>query len=314
MRQLQLLACMILLNTICYNHQTYTYQEPIDTITFQISKKEIFIITIALGTIVLSWIFKCIINNQKTFSSSQTIINGNGKKKIKKINIDNVTEFYLAGIGNLTIEQSETQRETLTIIADANIMPHLKHVINLISFYSSDKQLKLYIEDNITINPWIPITYHAIINNINKISSSGSMNTQSKNTLKTNILNINNSGKGNINLSVNVKEAAINLSGSGDIELSGTTTDQFIKFSGTGNIKFSGTTTNQNINLSGTGQYNAYNLESQNALIKLSGSGSVYVNVQKDLSYKLSGVGDICYKGNPTVKGSKSGIGKIKQA
>jgi hypothetical protein len=296
MRQLQLLAFMILCNTICYNNQTYTYQEPINfsingTQVMSIHKNFIFIIPIALSAIILSCIFKHYNNDQNSSSSSQITIKGNGISETKKLDITGITQIYTGGIGNLIIEQDETQPELLTITADENVMPYLKHALSGISH----EQLSLGIENNVTIQSRIPITYHAIIKNINKISSSGTMDIQSKNTIKTNVLDIDKSGTGNINLSIDVDKVILNHSGTSNTELSGTATEQ-------------------KINFSGTGKYNAYKLLSQKASLNLSGVGTAHVNVKNKLAYTLSGIGSIYYKGNPELNGSTSGLGKIKKA
>jgi hypothetical protein len=205
------------------------------------------------------------------------------------MNLAGVREISASGFGDLTIEQCRTCPETLTIVADKNIMPHLNSEVR-------NKRLTLGLKDNVSISTQTGINYHAVVQDISKIETSGSSDIQSKGTLKTDTLKIKTSGSGNITATVDVNNLNIDKSGSGT-------------------IKLSGRTHTQNVDLSGSGSYEANQLLSHNAKVNLSGSATTRIHATNKFRYALSGSGSIFYKGNPqSVEGSKSGSGKIRKA
>jgi hypothetical protein len=66
------------------------------------------------------------------------------------------------------------------------------------------------------------------------------------------------------------------------------------------------------LKISAAGKYKALDLESENARIKISGSGSARVSVSGRLDARISGSGSIYYQGRPIVVQSISGAGKVK--
>jgi len=49
------------------------------------------------------------------------------------------------------------------------------------------------------------------------------------------------------------------------------------------------------------------------ARVGISGTGSAHVRVSEQLDARVSGVGSIVYSGNPSVRKSVSGVGRISQ-
>jgi hypothetical protein len=62
---------------------------------------------------------------------------------------------------------------------------------------------------------------------------------------------------------------------------------------------------------SGSGLIYARDLVTQNADVKISGSGDVYVFVVKELGVKITGSGDLFYRGSPTIYSDITGTGEI---
>ena len=67
------------------------------------------------------------------------------------------------------------------------------------------------------------------------------------------------------------------------------------------------------ITLSGVGDVDASNYQVENATVKHSGVGDIKLWVTDSLSGTLSGVGNIRYKGFPTVNVNVSGVGKVSK-
>ncbi len=105
----------------------------------------------------------------------------------------------------------------------------------------------------------------------------------------------------------------ISISGSGRIEtavdcryLEGT-------ISGSGVIYISGVATTTNFNISGSGKIDAFDLETNNCVAHISGSGDVLAQVSNLLDASISGSGNVFYIGDPEIRSSISGSGKIIQ-
>jgi hypothetical protein len=126
-----------------------------------------------------------------------------------------------------------------------------------------------------------------------KISGSGNIKGQSKITVSAMDLGI--SGSGNIVLELEADRINTGISGAGNVTLSGKTTDHKIKVSGSGDIR-------------------ALDLATTNCTIGISGSGNARVNVSSKLDVRISGSGDVQYKGSPgEVNVSGGGSGSVKK-
>ncbi len=122
----------------------------------------------------------------------------------------------------------------------------------------------------------------------------------------------------NVTLKVHVTMPEVHkltVSGSGDIvgKTPITTNDLYTSISGSGNIKLAGKATVHDARISGSGSLSCFDLESENATIKVSGSGDCEVNATKQLKVSISGSGDVAYKGNPSISQSVSGSGSVRR-
>ncbi len=81
---------------------------------------------------------------------------------------------------------------------------------------------------------------------------------------------------------------------------------------GSGKFSIRGEARKQTIKISGSGNYEARNLISDVALVKISGSGKTELNVREELDVRISGSGNVLYRGNPKISQQISGSGKIR--
>ncbi len=88
-----------------------------------------------------------------------------------------------------------------------------------------------------------------------------------------------------------------------------------LRVTGAGALKavLAGEVTDQSISVSGAGDYQAAKLVSDNAVVDVSGAGKIVVNARKTLTARISGAGVVEYLGDPVVKESISGIGRVKR-
>ncbi len=133
------------------------------------------------------------------------------------------------------------------------------------------------------------------IQSIDAVALSGSGDIVGKTTIKTDDFQTAMSGSGDITLAIEASSIDASMSGSGDITLNGRTTDFGATISGSGDIK-------------------AYGLEADNVNATVSGSADIKVTANKMLKARVSGSGDISYRGNPDKVDTKaSGSGDISK-
>jgi len=133
------------------------------------------------------------------------------------------------------------------------------------------------------------------VESVNSIALSGSGDIVGKTTIKTDNFKTAMSGSGDITLDVEANSIDASMSGSGDITLNGSARDFEATISGSGDIK-------------------AYGLEADNVDATVSGSADIKVTAKKMLKARVSGSGDISYRGNPEKVDTKaSGSGDISK-
>jgi hypothetical protein len=88
-----------------------------------------------------------------------------------------------------------------------------------------------------------------------------------------------------------------------------------LRLDGSGAIKanVAGKVQRQRIDLSGAGSFQASKLASDEAVIEVSGAGKAVVNAANSFEVDISGAGAVEYLGDPKVKQSISGIGKVRR-
>ncbi|GJM27967.1 MAG: DUF2807 domain-containing protein [Cyclobacteriaceae bacterium] len=128
-----------------------------------------------------------------------------------------------------------------------------------------------------------------------QVSVSGSGNITGENTLQS-------------------RSLYIGVSGSGKVDLEIKTVDLDSKISGSGNMNLGGSARNTTLEISGSGNLDAENLASENCQVRISGSGNCRVQVDKSLESRVSGSGNVYYRGNPEkLSNHSSGSGSIKK-
>jgi len=130
---------------------------------------------------------------------------------------------------------------------------------------------------------------------ISAVTLSGSGDISGKTLLKAPEFSTTMSGSGDINLEVETDELSASMSGSGDMNLKGAT----------GRFK---------VAISGSGDIDAYDLQAREVDASISGSADIRVNVNELLKARVSGSGNIRYRGNPAKIDTKaSGSGDISR-
>jgi len=216
-------------------------------------------------------------------------VKGNGNMTTIERSVGEYDAVALAGWFDVDLIDG-TEGE-ITLEGESNLLEHIKTEVK-------NGKLSIKVEKGYNLKPssWddgIRITVP--VESISSVALSGSGDIVGKTTIKTDEFNTAMSGSGDITLAVESNSVDASMSGSGDINLSGQTTTFDATISGSGDIK-------------------AYDLEADNVNATVSGSADIKVTANKILKARVSGSGDISYRGNPDKVDTKaSGSGDISK-
>jgi len=200
-----------------------------------------------------------------------------------------VKQVRFKGPGSVKIRQTDKE-ESLTVHAPAYVIRHIVSsvedgILNL--GYVSPQVFSLKVLKEV-------ISYDLKLKQLDALSVSGS---------------------GRVLVpDLDVDKLALSLSGSGKIQFEHMTADLLsVNGSGSGSIIVQGDVETQRVNLSGSGDYQALRLVSDICHINLTGSGGASVLVHDEMIVRLSGSGDIRYKGYPDIQQQITGTGRVKR-
>jgi hypothetical protein len=196
-------------------------------------------------------------------------VRGSGIAKTETREIHGVSAISFTGLGSVVVEQGA--RESLTVTADDNILPLLQTQVNDGTLVLSIKMPTIVTTG---FSPRTPIVFKVVVKDLATIALSGAGNADVR-KLKTDKLDVN--------------------------------------ISGVGNLTISGSTELLNVTLSGVGTFQGEDFAAETANVTCSGTGSAVVKVSEKLDANVSGVGSIEYIGNPQVTEKVTGIGKVKK-
>lgn len=178
----------------------------------------------------------------------------------------------------------------ITLRGDDNLLEHLETEVK-------DGVLQIRPEKgyNLEASSWkgSGILVTVPVESIDHVAMSGSGDITGKTRIKSDRLHVAMSGSGDIALDMEAGALEVALSGSGDISLSGAADQVEIRVSGSGDVK-------------------AYDLEARNVEAVVAGSADIRVTATESLMARVSGSGDIHYRGNPAKVDTKtSGSGDV---
>jgi hypothetical protein len=203
-------------------------------------------------------------------------VKGNGKTVTIERSVGDYDAVAVAGW--FDVKLVDGNEGELTLKGEENLLEYIKTEVK-------DGKLVIKTEKGVNLKPsnWNSGIYITVpVESINMVSLSGSDN------FKTRI-----SGSGDLSLSIEANSIQASMSGSGDMDLSGKTNDLDVQVSGSGDIK-------------------AYDLDAEFVTAQVSGSADIKVTANQMLKARVSGSGDISYKGNPKkIETKTSGSGDI---
>ena len=213
-------------------------------------------------------------------------IEGSGNIITEERNVSGFDRVTLAGFGEVSVEQGAT--ESLTVSTDDNIMPYVRTEVR-------NNTLILDFDDtarNRSYDPTDGIKFNLVVKDLNRVDISGA---------------------GSFEVSKLETEALLaDLSGAGNLEIYDLTASELVvRQSGAGTVVVFGQVSGQDLTHSGVGSYHGTDLESETAIIDISGAGSATVWATESLDIQISGLGNVIYYGNPRITQDISGLGKL---
>jgi hypothetical protein len=221
-----------------------------------------------------------------TIVNAQTRVKGNGKVITENRTTAGYDEIHVSGFFDVVLVSGK--EGAITIQGEENLLSYVKVDVE-------GNVLKIHAENNVNISTNKNIVLTVPFEQISYVSLSGSGDVKTKNTIVSSVFKAKLSGSGDLTLDVKATDFEANLAGSGDVVLTGTS-DNFVS------------------KTSGSGDVDAVNLTVKNANLTISGSGDMKVSCSQSLYARVSGSGDIAYKGDPKTKDTKvSGSGEISK-
>lgn len=234
-----------------------------------------------LTTVVIALLFI-------TVCSAQKRIKGNGNVVTIERNTGDYDALKVGGF--YEVELVGGQEGKITIQGEENLMEYIETDVK-------GGVLTIKSRDNMNVSPsrgedvYITIP----VEKIDAIRLSGSGKLSGTQTLDANNFKVHTSGSRKVELSLNTKSLTVITSGSSGVNLSGNAENIDVTSSGSSNV-------------------NAFDLNVDHVDVRSSGSSDVNVSANETLNTRVSGSGDVRYRGNPDkIKNKTSGSGDVSK-
>lgn len=201
-------------------------------------------------------------------------VKGNGKTVTIKRSVGDYDAVTVAGWFDVKLVNGNEGE--LTLKGEENLLEYIKTEVK-------DGKLVIKTKKGVNLKPsnWNSGIYITVpVESIEMVALSGSGDVIGETKIKADNFKTKVSGSGDISLAVDANSVEARLSGSGDINLSGKANDLDVRVSGSGDIK-------------------AYDLIAEFVTAQITGSADIKITANQMLKAKVTGSGDISYKGNP---------------
>lgn len=214
-----------------------------------------------------------------------TKVEGNGNITTQNRQVGTFSEISVGG--GMQVEVSQGSTHTLSIQADDNLLEYIVTEVN-------GSKLQIRYKNNVSVSSRkVKVTITTPRLDGAAISGSGSLYTTG--SIPSN----------------GVFDAAI--SGSGNLKIASGANEVKARISGSGDIAFAGNASALDVSISGSGSFKGFELNTREAVVSISGSGSVETAVNGKIDARIAGSGSVLYKGSAQVSMKTSGSGKVKK-
>ncbi len=224
----------------------------------------------------------------------------------EKRNISSFTAIQITGSPDVQYTQTSGS-PSLEVYGSDNILEVLETVVE-------GNTLKIGFKKNTSVQKTGTLKIQVSGPALEKVSITGSGDLTFVNGMNSNgNLALSVTGSGDIEgKGVSVNELKTSVTGSGDIKIRDIQSNSVsASVTGSGDILLTGTTSEATYRVSGSGDIKAADLVTQRADAQISGSGDIKCHVTEYLKGRVSGSGDIGYKGNPEIDFPRKGLYKL---
>ncbi len=213
-------------------------------------------------------------------------IKGSGNVVTEERNVNDFDSVAMSGFGRVIVTQGD--EESLTVETDDNLMQYIETRVSggtLELGFTDDAERKI-------LDPSDSIIFRLSVIDLTALDISGAAAIEIQ--------------------KLEADRLDMVLSGAGDVRIDSlTATDLVVTVSGAGDVELTGQVETQEIALRGLGNYDASDLESQDATVRIGGAGSATVWAHDTLDIEIGGAGNVEYYGDPDVTQDISGAGSI---
>ena len=208
-------------------------------------------------------------------------------------NVSNFSSISVLGSPDVEYRQSNGSKTTVSTV-NGVLQVNIKKGVKILS---GERRLKV-----IASSP-----------SLNQVNIKGSADVYLKGAIKGNDLNLNIAGSGDIEAeNLQYTNIFALVKGSGDIDLKNVkATTVMSEVNGSGDINIKGSAQKATLTVNGSGDISAEKLAATNVVATVAGSGDIVCYASRQLDARVSGSGDIEYKGSPSVvnkQGKKNSI------
>ena len=199
-----------------------------------------------------------------------------------------VADFNAVAVGGaLRLEVRQGTAPRLQVQGDDNLLPLLETRVER-------GRLEIRPKRGVDLRPKQPIVVTLDVVTLKSLSAAGA-NRVSVSGLKTPAL-------------------ALDLSGSSEATLRGLVADTLnVDLAGSGDVEAEGSATRFEVAIAGSGDVRATALKSQEVKVSIAGSGDARVAAARKLDASIAGSGSVGYVGEPAVRQSIVGSGRVRR-
>lgn len=242
-----------------------------------------------------------------TSCSLKDRVTGSKNYITKEVKPDPFNAIKLMGSADIIYQQDS--RNHIEIYGSDNIVALLETEVN-------GGTLVIKFKKNVYIQNRGQLEVRVFSPELNKLSIHGSGDVKFANGIQTqNDIELTINGSGDMEGSnFSCRKMAISINGSGDINLQQIQNKQCsASISGSGDIELNGKTVEAKYSIAGSGDISASELQATNVEASTAGSGAISCYASEKLVARISGSGDISYKGNPQeIDSPRKGLHPLK--
>ena len=221
-----------------------------------------------------------------TACSPSNRVTGSNNYITKQIKVEKFNGLQLTGSPDVIYKQAQG-KPSVEVYGQDNI-------VELLDIYVQNNSLTVKFKNNTSIQNRGKLEIRVSGPALNRIALSGSGDIKLVNGIQT-----------DDNLSIKIQ-------GSGDIAGNKISCNLLsLSINGSGDISLSGICKNAEYSINGSGDIQASELETENVTTSINGSGDISCYATESLKGRVSGSGEVAYRGEPQIDFSKKGLRKL---